>query len=157
MKMSKKFIKTDDTEIEEYKFHQYKGPISINNIDINKIVVFDKFTFGKQDFKYFISYKDNKEIIPLCIFFLEMVTYKWYSDKTKYMYFMIEDKYKCKYIKFGEKVSNIIKTNFNGEPIYNKIYLKAEKRLNTKKKVSLFICTSNIYWFNLQKKWKLLS
>ena len=67
--MGKKFIKTDDTEIEEYKLHQYKGPISINNIDINKIVVFDKFTFGKQDFKYFISYKDNKEIIPLCIFF----------------------------------------------------------------------------------------
>ena len=47
---------------------------------------------------------------------------------------MIEDKYKCKYIKFGKKVSNIIKTNFNGEPIYNKIYLQAEKRLNTKKK-----------------------
>ena len=33
-----------DTEIEKPKFHQYKRPISINNIDINKIVVSNKVT-----------------------------------------------------------------------------------------------------------------
>ena len=38
-----KIIKFDDTEIEEYKFHQYKSPILINNIDITKIVVSNKF------------------------------------------------------------------------------------------------------------------
>ena len=32
--MDKKNIKFDDTEIEEYKFHQNKSPILINNIDI---------------------------------------------------------------------------------------------------------------------------
>ena len=32
--MDKKNIKSDDTEIEEYKFHQYKSPILINDIDI---------------------------------------------------------------------------------------------------------------------------
>ena len=62
-----------------------KSPISINNLDINKILVSDKFTFGKQDFKYFFGYKDNNEIKPLCIFFPEMSTYKRYSDKTKCM------------------------------------------------------------------------
>ena len=35
--MDKKIIKFDDTEAEEYKFHQYKSCISINDIDINKI------------------------------------------------------------------------------------------------------------------------
>ena len=39
LKMDKKIIKFDDTEIEEYKFHQNISPISINDIDINKIVV----------------------------------------------------------------------------------------------------------------------
>ena len=34
--MHKKVIKFDDTEIEEYEFYQYKSPISINYIDINK-------------------------------------------------------------------------------------------------------------------------
>ena len=57
--MDKKIIKFDDTEIEEYEFHQHKSPISINNIDINKIVVFNKLPFGKQvkyyNLKYFIG------------------------------------------------------------------------------------------------------
>ena len=31
------------------KFNQYKRPISINDIDINKIVVSNKLRFSKQD------------------------------------------------------------------------------------------------------------
>ena len=58
--MDKKIIKFHDTEIQKYKFHQYKIPLLINNIDINKIVVSNKFPIDKQDFKYFIGYKDNK-------------------------------------------------------------------------------------------------
>ena len=53
--MDKRTIKIDDTEIEKYKFHQYKSPISINNVDINKIVVSNKVSFNKNDFKYFID------------------------------------------------------------------------------------------------------
>ena len=59
----------------EYEFHQYKIPILINNIDINKIVVFNKFPFSKQDFNYFIGYNDDTEIRPLHIFFQEMSAY----------------------------------------------------------------------------------
>ena len=60
--MDKKIIKIDDTEIEKHKFHQHKGPISISNTDINKIVVSNKVSFGKKDFKYFIGYKDGKKL-----------------------------------------------------------------------------------------------
>ena len=45
--MDKKIIEFDDTKIEEYVFNQYKNPISINDIDINKIVVSNKIPFGK--------------------------------------------------------------------------------------------------------------
>ena len=58
IKMDKKIINFDDTEIEEFEFHEYKSPILINDINIDKIVVSDKLPFGKQDFKYFIGYKD---------------------------------------------------------------------------------------------------
>ena len=50
--MDSKNKKFDDTEIEKYKFHQYKSPISIDNIDVNKIVVSNKISFGKKNFKY---------------------------------------------------------------------------------------------------------
>ena len=60
--MDKKIIKFEETEIQEYEFHQYKGPILINNIDINKIVVSNKIPFEKQNSKCFSGYKENKEI-----------------------------------------------------------------------------------------------
>ena len=84
--MDKKIVKFDDTKIEEYEFHQYKSPISINDTDISEIVVSNKSRFDKQDFKYFTGYKDNKEIRRLCIFLLEMKIYKKYSDKTKFVH-----------------------------------------------------------------------
>ena len=37
--MEKTVIKLGDTEIEEQKLHQYKGPISIKNINIKKTLV----------------------------------------------------------------------------------------------------------------------
>ena len=90
--MDEKIIKFHDTEIEEYKFHQYKSPISINEIDINKIVVSKKFPFCKQVFKYFIDYKDNKNIKPLCLFFPEMNAYRIDLDEQECMSFLRKDK-----------------------------------------------------------------
>ena len=59
--MDKKVIKTGDTEIEKNEFHRHKSLILINNIDIEKIVVSSKVSFGKKSFKYSIGYKDDKE------------------------------------------------------------------------------------------------
>ena len=35
--MDEKVVKFDDTEIEEFEFHQYKSPITIHNIGVNKL------------------------------------------------------------------------------------------------------------------------
>ena len=48
--MDNKIIKFDDTEIEKYKFHQHQSPISKDMIDINKIVVSKKVSFGKNGY-----------------------------------------------------------------------------------------------------------
>ena len=81
----------------------------MSDVDINETVVCNKFIFGKQDFKYFISYKDNRKIRPYWIFFPEMSIYKGYSDQAKCMYFMIKDEESFyKYMSILEKVSNII-------------------------------------------------
>ena len=86
-----KIIKFGDIEIQKQKFHQHKAPISIKNIDINKIVVTNKVSFGKKAFKYFIGYKDSKKIKPLCIFLPKMSAYRKDFDETKYMSFLIKD------------------------------------------------------------------
>ena len=83
--MEKTIIKFGDIEIEKQKFHQYKRHISINNIDINKMVVSNKVSFGKKGFKYFIGYKDAKKIKPLNL--PKMSAYRKNFDETKYMFF----------------------------------------------------------------------
>ena len=92
----------------------------------------------KQKFKYFISYKDSKDISPSSIFFPEMDTCKRYSDKTECMHFMIKDgTFFDKYMKTQKKVGNIIK-KVNSQLIYNKKYLKAENKFNTQKNFECF-------------------
>ena len=39
----------------------------IYDADTNKIIVFTNFPFGKKGFKYFIGYKDNGNVVPLCL------------------------------------------------------------------------------------------
>ena len=53
MKMDKKIVKVDDTEIQEYKFHRHNSLISINDIDINEIVVSNKLPFVKKNISLF--------------------------------------------------------------------------------------------------------
>ena len=88
--MEKTIIKLGDTEIEKQKFYQHKRPISIQNIDINNIVVPSKVSFGKRSFKYFIGHTDAK-IRPFCIFIPKMGAYRRDFDETKYMLFLIKD------------------------------------------------------------------
>ena len=88
--MNKNIIKFDGTEIEEYKFHQNKGPFSINDIDIDKIVVSNKLPFGKQDLKYFIGYIVSVKNRPLCIFRPQIVIYKRNFDENRRISFLIK-------------------------------------------------------------------
>ena len=69
-------IKFGNIEVDEQKFHQYKRPISIKNIDINKIQYLIKSFSVKNGFKYFIAYKDVKAITLLYIFLPKMSAYR---------------------------------------------------------------------------------
>ena len=40
-------------------------PLTLNLVDIDKIVISDKFKYNNKDFKYFIGYKENSIFRPL--------------------------------------------------------------------------------------------
>ena len=46
--MGKIIIKFGNIEIQKQKFYHHKGPISIKNINLNKIVVSNKVSFVKK-------------------------------------------------------------------------------------------------------------
>ena len=60
--MEKTIIKFGNIEIKKQKFHQHKRPISIKNIDINKVVVSNKVFLEKKDLNISLSTKMLKKL-----------------------------------------------------------------------------------------------
>ena len=150
-----KNIKFGDIEIEKQKFHQHKEPISIKNIDINKIAVSNRVSFGKKGFIFFIGYKDAKKVRPLCIFLQKMTAYTKDFDKTMF-FFIKDDELLEKYNDIWKKIKDSLKRECDSKPVYNKIYIKAKVKsyngnINTsfynnkiRKADSQYICLSII-------------
>ena len=73
-----------------------------------------------------------------------MIIDKRNFDEKRRIYFLIkEEKVFIKYMEILEKVSNIIKNEFNSKLIYTKRYLKAEKKKH-KRRLLMFVCTDDI-------------
>ena len=56
-----------------------------------------------------------------------------------YVFFDKRERVFDKYDEIWEKVSNIIKKEFDSNFVYNKKYLKAEKKNKHKRKLSMFL------------------
>ena len=59
------------------------GDIEIQKHIINKIVVSNKVSFGKNDFKYFIGDKHAEKSKPLCIFLPKISAYRRDFDENQ--------------------------------------------------------------------------
>ena len=90
--MGKEVITFDNIEVEKHKFHQHKSPISIWDVNINKIIVSSKVPFGKNCFKNFRWYhKGDRKVTPLCIILPKVRAQRRDFDETKCMSFSIKD------------------------------------------------------------------
>ena len=65
--MNKEILIFGDNEIDNRNFHNSKYLIDINNVDIDKIMISNKFFLGNKGHKYFIGYKDANKVKPLCV------------------------------------------------------------------------------------------
>ena len=79
-----------DTEIKKQKFHQYKRPISMKNMYINKIVYLIRSLLLKRVLNILLAIKLLKNRL-LCIFLPKISAYKRDFYEVKYMSFLIKD------------------------------------------------------------------
>ena len=87
-------INFDDKNIKKSNFYNKNKKIfSIDDINVNKILVSKKEQYGKHNsFKYFIGYNDNDVIRPLYLFLSQTTGYIDKFDKNKItMSIMIKD------------------------------------------------------------------
>ena len=85
-------LKIDEIKIDKNKFYKSKQPIDLNLVGINKTALSDKFELTGDGFKYFIGYKEDNIIRPLCIISSQMSGYiKFFKKGGKNMPYIIKD------------------------------------------------------------------
>ena len=89
-------------------FYKNKKIEKIDDIDVNKILVSKKESYGtKNSFKYFIGYNDNNVIRPLCIRLPQMTGYAKKIDENATMFFRVNNKQPLKnFNKIWEKLKS---------------------------------------------------
>ena len=113
--MSEKSINFDNKNISKSSFYKNKKLFSLNDINVKKILVSKKESYGtKNSLKYFIGYNDGDVIRPLCIILPQMIGYVKHFDSNKTMSFKASgNKLLKKYNKIWEKISNLLNIKFD--------------------------------------------
>ena len=76
-------------------FHKNKRPININEVDIERIKLSGKKSYGKDSFKYFIGDRNKANTFPpsLCLKISQMNAYRKYFDENdKCINLLVSDK-----------------------------------------------------------------
>ena len=99
-------------------------------VNVDQIVISDKFKHSDDGFKYFIGYKEGEIVKPLCIILPQMSGYmKYFKKGAKSMSFMVKDvDVLDKYNEIWNKIKNKLKIKFHSMPVYDETYIKAKVR-----------------------------
>ena len=132
--MSLRKIKFENKEVNKNEFYSSKQGISLNSVDLNKIVVSKKWKINDTTYKHICGYLNNDTIQPLCVILPQMDGYiKCFDDGGKNMSFVTDDeKIYEKYNKMWEVVRNLLKIDFTVDPVQDDIYLVAKLKIFNK-------------------------
>ena len=86
--MSKKTLKSNNIKVNKKEFYKSKEPIDLMSVNVDQIIVCDKFKHNNERFKYFIGYQEGRIFRPLCIILPEMSGYiKYFENDGKNVFF----------------------------------------------------------------------
>ena len=128
IRMSEKTLKFGNIRVNKKEFHKSKQPSDLDLINVDQIVVSDKFKHNDDGFKYFIGYKEGEIVKPLCIILPQMSGYiKYFENGGKNMSSVTKDEDVLnKYNKIRNKINKILNIKFHSMPVYDEKYIKAK-------------------------------
>ena len=90
--MSGKSINFDDKKVNKSNFYKNKKLFTLDYIDVNKILVSKKESYGtKNSLKHFNGYNGGDVIRPLCIIVPQMIGYVKHFDSNRTISFKVSD------------------------------------------------------------------
>ena len=124
--------------INKNAFHKNKRPISIDKVDIRRIVLSKIDLYGKKgSFKYFIEYISETNAFPtlLCIKLLQMNGYvKYFDSNSECINLLVYDKKLLRiYNEIWNKISNLLKKEFDSKPVHDNKHIKTKIKIYSNK------------------------
>ena len=90
--MSEKTLKFDNIRVNKKEFHKSKQSIDLLSVNVDQIVISDKFKHSDEGFKYSTGYQKGEIVKPLCIILPQMSgCIKYFEKGGKSMSFLIKD------------------------------------------------------------------
>ena len=123
----KKTLKFNNIRLNKKEFHKSKEPLDLLSINVDQIVVSDKFKHNNEGFKYFIGYLEGEIVKPLSIILPQMSGYiKYFENGGKHMSFLIKNgKVWDKYDHIWDLIKVKLGSKFYSKPVHEYNYLKA--------------------------------
>ena len=131
MGLKKKF---EDKEVNKKEFYSSKQAISLDSVDLDKIVVSSKWKISETTCKYLCGYLNNDAIQPLCVILPQMHGYiKYFDNGSKNLSFVTDDeKVYDKYNEIWEVIRKILKVKLTVNPVQDDRYLMAKLKIFNK-------------------------
>ena len=120
IKISLKKIKFGDKEVDKKEFYLSKQAISLDSVDLDKIVVSSQWKINETTYKDLYGYLNDDAIQPLCVILPQMNGYiKYFDNGGKNMAFVTDnEKVYDKYNEIWEVIRKYLKAKLK---IFNKI------------------------------------
>ena len=138
--MSEERPKFDNIRLDKKEFHKSNQPINLDLVNVDVIVISDKFKHSDDGFKYFIGDKEGEIFEPLCIILPQMSEYiKGFKNSSKNMSFVIkDDDVLDNYYAIWIKIKKTLNRKFRSMPVYDEKYIKVEvRKFNSVIKINL--------------------
>ena len=141
--MSEKTLIFNNIRRNKKELHKSKQPMNLMSVNVDQIVLSDKFKHNNEGFKYSIGYQGGKIVKPLCIILPQMSGYiKYFENGGKSMSFLIKDEEVLdKYEQIWDMIKNKLGTKFHSEPVYDETYIKGKVRECDSKIKTNFLAT----------------
>ena len=106
--MNLRKIKFGNKEVNKKEYYSSKQAISLDSVDLNKIVVSKKWKINDTTYQHICGYLNKDTIQPLRVI-LPLIYFKYFDDDGKNMSFVTDDEkiYK-KYNKIWEVIRNLL-------------------------------------------------
>ena len=133
-------IKFGDEDVNKKEFYSSKQAISLDSVDLDKIVVSNKYKINNTTYKHICGYLNNDTIQPLHVILPQMDGYiKYFDDGGKNMSFVTDDeKIYEKYLEIWEVIRNLLKIDVTVNPTRDCKYLVAKLKIFDRINITTF-------------------